>query len=56
MLSAGIEPTISAGERTQLFALDRAGTGLTEGNEVGRESDIFVKDINKEQSIGLRPS
>jgi len=27
MLSAGFEPTISAGERPQTYALDRAATG-----------------------------
>ena len=28
MLSVGFEPTISAGERQQTYALDRAATGL----------------------------
>jgi hypothetical protein len=29
MLTAGLEPTVSAGERPQIYALDRAATGVS---------------------------
>jgi len=39
MPSVGFEPTISAGERPQIYVLDRAATGT------GILFDIFVKNI-----------
>ena len=41
MLQVGFEPTISAGERPQTYALDRAATGI--GNEEG-EKVVAVHD------------
>ena len=39
MLTAGSEPTISAGERPQTYALDRAATGTGRGHKYGVSCD-----------------
>ena len=36
MPPVGFEPTISAGERPQTYALDRAATGTGPGSRMGR--------------------
>jgi len=54
MPPVGFEPTISEGVPPQIYALDRVATGLTDSTEDGRETDVFVIDSNKEQSIHLQ--
>ena len=43
MPPVGLEPTISAGERTQTYALDGAATGT--GTNCFLMNGIWVKDI-----------
>ena len=42
MFLVGFEPTISAGERPQTYALDRTATGT--GDRLGLRTDVFVDE------------
>ena len=42
MPPAGFEPTISAGERPQTYALDRAATGTGDGDDDDDDDDNDV--------------
>ena len=44
MPPVGIEPTVSAGERPQTYALDRAATGTGNNDKYKNEIKITVLD------------
>ena len=58
MPTTGFDPTISAGERPQTYALDRAATGI--GEERKQEIDImyfwWAKYMETDKAEDVRPT
>jgi len=51
MLPVGFEPTISAGERQQTYALDRAVTGTGIFHTSKTQSLLFTRDTRKIRAV-----